>query len=121
MGEVSRNVLRRTFFSVADSTFLSLPFLLCVYFVSCARLCSSKRLCAPAFSSAVFHREIEQGGDSDREIVGIRGVTRGDLVLVHGSIRLRSSSQLRSAETRKILPSRILIGIRNFPYNLSQI
>lgn len=31
-------------------------------------------------------------GDPDREIVGIRGVTRGDLVLVHnGSICLRSS------------------------------
>lgn len=67
-----------------------------------ARLCSSRR--------RLFPRCLPQGvwtrGDSDREIVGIRGVTRGDLVLVHnGSICLRSSCRTwASSNARGLLP-----------------
>lgn len=67
-----------------------------------------------------FPRCLIQGnrarGDPDREIVGIRGVTRGDLVLVHnGSICLRSSC--KPLATRGILPKflkPILIRVENF-------
>lgn len=73
---------------IADSTFSPLlPNFFSVYFVFVqAKICARW-----LFSPAVSHRETEQG-DPDREIVGIRGVTRGDLVLAHnGSICLRTS------------------------------
>lgn len=104
--EVSRNLLRRTFF---PSRLIAL-FLLLFHFFSRftrarARLCSSRR-CA----RRLFPRCLPQGvwarGDPDREIVGIRGVTRGDLVLVHnGSICLRSSCRTwASSNARGLLP-----------------
>lgn len=58
-------------------------------------------------------------GDSDREIVGIRGVTRGDLVLAHnGSICLRSSDRREPPATCKIspaFPTRPVLAHENFP------
>jgi len=108
-GEQKRNTIRAFFFvymyayvCVVDSTFFLLsnffsPFTSGFVFVQ-AEICARR----------LFPRCLPQGdrarGDPDREIVGIRGVTRGDLVLVHnGSICLRSSCRTRTSSSARVI------------------
>lgn len=95
---------------VADSTFPpSLPFLLSVYYGSRAFLFRQTSAHVGFFLPVVSHRESWARGDPDREIVGIRGVTRGDLVLVHnGSICLRSSCRTRFSSNAHVIIAGII-------------
>lgn len=94
--EASRNVLRPTFLPVALMALSLLPHFFFA-FTSVSRLCLRADVCArrlfPRLSSTGRGRA---RGDSDREIVGIRGVTRGLIWFLRAMdrSRLRSSSQL---------------------------